>query len=283
MSEEKAEELTTDEQEIQNVFDEFDEVEVDEPEDKTEADEAPEYSPLELEAREDGHTTKSEWEAAGKDPERWKSAHEYVEYGKIKGALDKSKAAQDQLRDDYDKRFENLNKLHKAEVDTKIKALKAEQRQAVEEADTEAFDQKQTQIDELKAVKEEPEAKQQTPSEIVEWEAKNEWIKDESDPRTMMAQGLYNGYVKNNPNGNPKDLIAYVNKQMKLDEVTTNPRRDAPSETTRAPITPKSSGKLSMNNLSGEEQDLWNKAGADLWGGDKKAFLQSVSDSRKGL
>ena len=68
----------------------------------------PEYSALELEARKDGHTTKDEWIAAGKDPERWKSAHEFVEYGKIKGALDKSKADQDKLRDDYDKRFETF-------------------------------------------------------------------------------------------------------------------------------------------------------------------------------
>ena len=138
MSEDKA---------ISEAFEDYEEVT--EEAEEVQAEE-PEYSALELEAREDGHTTKEEWTEAGKDPERWKSPHEYVEYGKIKGALDKSKADTDRLRDDYDKRFENLNKLHKAETESKIKALKADQRQAVEEADTEAYDKAQTQIEELK-------------------------------------------------------------------------------------------------------------------------------------
>jgi hypothetical protein len=292
MSEEKAEELTVDEQEIQNAFDEFDvadEVEIDEPEDKAEITEAPEYSPLELEAREDGHTTKDEWTEAGKDPERWKSAHEYVEYGKIKSALDRSKADQDKIREDYDKRFENLNKLHKAETDSKIKALKAEQRKAVEEADTEAFDDAQGKIDDLKVeeVEETPAPKGNAkPAEITDWEARNTWINDPKDPKTQMTQGLYNGFMQANPNSSPKEVVDYIDAQLKgmgMVEAKTNPRRDAPSETGRSPITPKSNGKLSMSGLSNDERDLWAKAGADLWGGDKKAFLQSVADSRRGL
>lgn len=291
MSEEQA-----NEQAIEEVFTEFDEVtdeaeavdevKTDESEDKAEVAETPEYSPLELEAREDGHTTKSEWEAAGKDPERWKSPHAFVEYGKIKGALDKTKADQDKMRVDFDKRLENVNKIHQAETKAKLTALKAEQRKAVEEADTDAYDEAQTKIEAIKEeVKEDkPEVKaSEVPQEIQEWEAKNDWINDPQDPRAMMAQGLYNGYVQNNPNGSPKELIAYVNKQMKLDEAPTNPRRDAPSETGRSPVATKSTGKVSMADLTQEEQALWRNAGEELWDGDKKMFLQSVKDSRMGL
>ena len=272
----------SEEQAINEAFEDYEEV--DESIDNEEEKEEPQYSALELEAREDGHTTKDEWTAAGKDPERWKSAHEFVEYGKIKGALDKSKADTDKLREDYDRRFENLNKLHKAETDSKIKALKAEQRQAVEEADTEAYDKAQTQIEELK---EEPAPVKTEPSknqEIADWEAKNPWINDSADPKAQAAQGLFNGYTQANPNATAKQSLEYVDSQMKamgMVQAPSNPRRDAPNETGRNTPAPKQTGKISMSDLTQEERQLWANAGNDLWGGNQKEFLQSVTDSRR--
>lgn len=286
----------SEEQAITDAFEDYEEVESESTddgqivedeivEDKQQEDE-PQYSALELEAREDGHTTKDEWTAAGKDPERWKSAHEFVEYGKIKGALDKSKADQDKLRDDYDKRFENLNKLHKAETDAKIKELKADQRRAVEEADTDAYDEAQNKIEELKEEPAEEEAKPSTSknSDIAEWEAKNSWINDPADPKAQAAQGLFNGYTQANPNATAKQSLEYVDSQLKsmgLVKAPANPRRDAPGETTRAPSAPRQTGKISMSDLTQEERQLWANAGSDLWGGNQKDFLQSVKDSRR--
>lgn len=274
MSEDKA---------IEEAFEDYKEEVVDKGEQVEEEDE-PQYSALELEAREDGHTTKDEWIAAGKDAERWKSAHEYVEYGKIKGALDKSKADQDKLREEYDKRFENLNKLHKTQTDAKIKALKADQRKAVEEADTEGFDEAQEKIDELKQEPEPVEIDKDRPKKdpiITEWEKKNDWINDSNDPRSADAIDFWNGYVRRNPNGTNADALKYVDKKMGLDKVPNNPRRDAPSETSRQAPAPKQTGKISMSDLTSEEKNLWANAGQDLWGGNQKEFLQSVKDSRR--
>ena len=296
MSEEKAEELTVDEQEMQDVFDEFEteeqEAEVNEPENKTEIDKEPEYSELETEARKDGHTTKAEWEAAGKDPERWKSPHEFVEYGKIKGALDKSKADQDRQLEDFDKRLENVNKIHQAETKAKLAALKDEQRQAMLEADEEKYDKAEAKIEAIKEeVKEEEKPKpqaQEVPQVIQDWETKNPWINTPTDPRTQQAWGLYNGYVKNNPNGRPEDLVAYVNEHMGLNKPATNPRREAPSETMRAPASAKKGNRISMSTLTDQEKEDFRDFGADCWpngkgGVNEKDFLQSVADSRKGL
>ena len=188
------------------------------------------------------------------------------------------------MRGDYDKRFENLNKLHKAETDSKIKSLKAEQRKAVEEADTEAFDEAQAKIEELKI---EPEPVKQQPdknTDIAAWEDKNAWINNPADPKAQAAQGLWNGYTQANPNSTAKQALDYVDSQLEtmgLTKAPNNPRRDAVSETSRAPLTPKVTGKISMSDLTQEERQLWANAGADLWGGNQKEFLQSVKDSRR--
>ena len=294
MSEEQAQELTSDEQTIQDVFDEFDEieeVETSESEDQEEITEAPEYSPLELEAREGGHTTKDEWTKAGKDPERWKSAHEYIQYGNIKNAMEKSNSEHDAYKKEVDKQFENLNKFHKADVDSKIAAIKAEQRQAVEEADTEAYDKAQNKLDaikedEVKEVEAPKNPSQNKPPDVLAWEKENKWIDDPDDPRSEDAQDWWEGYVKRNPNGSTTAALAYIDKKIAANygkETKSNPRRDAPSETGRSPVTSKKGGKISFNDLTQEEKNTWNNTGDVMWGGDLKAYLRAAADSKRGL
>ena len=285
----------SEEQEIAAAFADFDAEEAEVVDDKQEVEQEveqeevkdePQYSALEQEARDDGHTTKDEWTEAGKDPERWKSAHEFVEYGKIKNALEKSRADTDKLRNDYDKRFENLNKLHKADTDNKIKALKADQRKAVEEADTVAYDEAQVKIEELKVepepVKSEPESNKS--AEIIAWEKDNDWINNPDDPRTDAALDFWDGYVKRNPNGNNAAGLKYVSdkiSQLYPSKPKTNPRRDSPGETSRAPSTPKVTGKISMSDLTPEEKNTWNNT--KDWYDSEKDFLIAVKDSRRGL
>ena len=293
----EAEELTQDEEALRVAFADAG-LEDEEKGDEIEADEEaaikPEYSAIELEAREDGHTTKAEWVEAGKDPDEWKSAKRYIEHGQMLNSLSKSKADLDNLRKETDKRFASLNKLHKAETDAKIKALKSEQRKAVEEADTEAYDNAQEQLEELKIAPEpieEPEPTSNKSPEVVAWEKANPWINDDNDPRSADAIDFWEGYIKRNPDSNSAAALKHVDKKMAAlykKEAKINPRREVPSETGRAPSTPQSSSnKPSMGNLTAEERNLWNDAGRDIWpdgkgGRSEKDFLQSIADSRKG-
>ena len=248
------------------------------------------YTPLEEEAMKDGWTRKDEWDKAGKDSERWKSAHEFVSYGKLKSAMDETKRAQDELKADFDKRLENINKMHKAETDQKIKALKAQQRTAIKEADIDEHDELQKQIDDIESVDKTPPAKEkeEVPDrapEITAWEAKNTWINDPNDPKAQATYGLWNGYVQANPNSTNAQALEYIDKQLEtlgLVKPLSNARREAPAETERTAIVPaKNTGKLTMNDLTQEEKGLWRDCGQDIWEGNQKAFLQSMKDGRK--
>lgn len=238
-----------------------------------------EYSAEEQEARSMGHTSKEEWVAAGKDPSRWKSAHEFVEYGRINEALNKTKAEMDKIKADFDKRLKDVNKFNKAQMEAKIKELKEQQRVAVSEADTEGFDKVQKQIDDLQ-IKDEPIPPGKDPY-IAEWESKNDWVNNPNDPRTLEANVLFSGYLAAKKGATNQEALDYVDKKIKALFPENNPRREVPTGSERSTQQVKRSSKVSMSDLTQDERSLWNSAGFELWGGDEKAFLQSVQDSRK--
>ncbi len=246
-------------------------------------------SDLEQEAVSGGWTTKIQWIADGKDPARHKSAHEFVEYGKINTALNVTKQQMDQMRSDFDGRIGNLNKLHDQQRESDIKALRAEQRKAVDERDTEAFDEAQAQIEGLEGQKAtstdtDTTANQKLP-EVIAWEASNTWSQDPADARTIAANAHLQAFVAKTPGATVQAALDYVDGEIgKMTAPATNTRRDNPTghERSGGGGRQRSGGKLGMSDLTSDEKQLWRTAGFDLWGNDEKAFLQSVTDSRKG-
>ncbi len=243
-------------------------------------------SDLEQEAVSGGWTTKIQWEADGKDPERWKSAHEFNEYGKINGALSANKAEMDKLRADTDAQIRNLNKYHAQQREADKSTLRAEQRTAVDNADTEAYDAAQAQIDAIDAnpAPAAPAADQKLP-EVIAWEASNAWSQDPADARTIAANAHLQAFVAKTPGATVQAALDYVDGEIgKMTAPATNTRRDNPTghERSGGGGRQRSGGKLSMADLNADEQQLWREAGFDVWGNDEKAFLQSVKDSRAG-
>lgn len=268
-------------------------VESDKPEEIEDKPEKPELSELEKEAQSMGHTSKDEWTAAGKDPDRWKTPHEYVEFGKIKKQMDEQKA-------NFDERLTANEKLHKAKLAAEIKALEALKRTAVEEADTEKYDKTQKEIDDLKA-SDKPAVKEDDPRgpEIAAWEAKNPWVNDPSQTvsvrgvqvsKAVIANDAYSRFLATNPNATQSAALAAVDVEMaKLNEPANNPRRDTTTSTERptAPIK-KNPNRISMNDISAEDKAVWNnmEMAASIWpdgkgGRDEKKFLQSIVDAKR--
>jgi hypothetical protein len=240
---------------------------------------SPELIALEQEARSRGHTTKDEWVSSGRDPELWKSAREYVEYGKIKEALE-------QKSQDFDRRIESLNKLHQTQLEKQRQELLSKQRDSVLEADTETYDKIQQQLDDIDKTRPAQPQPQQPKKDtaILEWEQRNPWSQNASDPRLHIANGLFQGYMASNPHANVSAALQYVDSQMAASapaQQRQNPRRSAPNQHERGTPSQRSGGKITFSDLSPEERDMWNRAGQDIWGGDKKLFLQSVADSRR--
>jgi hypothetical protein len=247
-----------------------------------EEEEVVEFSAIEQEAIDMGNwKRKDEFVADGGDPERWSSAHEYVKYGKIQSAMKDQAAKFDRKAREFDDRLENVNKLHQAQREADIASLKDKQRVAASEADVEAYDAHQKQID---ALQEAPAAPTKDPL-ITEWEAKNTWIDDDDDPRAATATGAWNNFIAKNKDASVQQALAHVDSIVaKITPPVGNPRRDAaPATETTVTKTPRGSArKLTMNDLNTDERMMWAQTGDSMWSGDETKYLKACADARKG-
>jgi hypothetical protein len=219
-------------------------------------------------------------------PGNWKSAGEYKLYGEMQGDLRAAKAETRRVREEADQRFSNLNKYHEGKRQAEISDLKAQQRQAVEEADTALYDRLQTQI-ESTVVEPVQSTQPGKAPEISEWEARQgSWVNDPKDERTIQANTFYN-IASGKPNATYESALEYVDKQLaKLypdQQAQTNPRRESATmtEQSRQPRQRQRNNKeLSMSDLTSQEAREYEMFGKDMFK-DEKQFLKSVQDARK--
>jgi hypothetical protein len=217
------------------------------------------------------------------DEDSWKTAREYVQYGEIITLVKQNKKDNEDLKRDFDERLENTNKLNEARRKSEISDLKTKQREAVDLADTDAYDVTQKKIDELEsqAVTTQP-AQQGKDPDITEWETKNPWINDPNDERTAVAQSIFNNYTAQNKGATNAQALAHVDGKISKLYPTenTNARRDQPNTTESVARKPQRRNKdLSMADLTGDEKEEWNMFGRTMFKSEK-AFLKAVKDAR---
>ena len=149
--------------------------------------------PTEIEAlaSETGWSPEDKWRG---DPDAWVTAAEFIRKGQ--GMLKTTLRKQDERLEELQTTMTQF-KDHYSNVETKayeraITDLKAEQRTAVEEGDTEAFDAVQGKIDDLSEDIAKPEAPKKQPAEdpnFTAWASSNAWYN--SDVRlTAMADEI---------------------------------------------------------------------------------------------
>lgn len=239
-----------------------------------------EFSASEQKAYDQGWRPQEEFEG---DEDNWKTAKEYNRDGEWLDKLKTERQRTDQMQRDFDDRLEASNQLHQARHKQELDSLKAKQREAVDLADTAAYDTATRQIDELKDQElptKAPQQKQQDP-EITAWVDQNPWINDPNDDRTIMAQGALNQFQQSNPDGSISDAIKFVEERVnRLGKPSGNPRRDQPNanENTRKPQQ-RRSRELTMGDLTPGEQSEWDKFGRTIFK-TEKAFLKAVKDAR---
>jgi hypothetical protein len=218
-------------------------------------------------------------------PGNWKTAGEYKLYGEFQEDIRSAKAETRRVREDSERNIVNLNKLHAGQQAAAINDLKAQQRQAVEEADTDKFDRLQTQIDNT-VVEPVQSTQPGKASEILDWESKNSWSADPNDERTIQANAFYN-IASGKPNATYESALKYVDDQLaKLypdQQTQTNPRRESATmtEQSRQPRQRQRNNKeLSMSDLTSQEAREYEMFGKSMFK-DEKQFLKSVQDARK--
>lgn len=243
-------------------------------------DDISDLSPVEQKAWSDGWRPQEQFEG---NPDNWKTAEAYNLYGEMQSEIRSAKAETRRKEAEFDARIANLNKLHEAQREAAINDLKAKQRNAVEMADTVEFDRIQTQIDQHEAAPAAEPAPGVDPA-IAEWEAKNAWINNPSDEKTIVANSLFNA-ASARPGATAESALKELDEKLsKLypEQQPSNPRREMPTmtEQSRRPAGRQRSKELTMNDLTSEERQQWAQFGSIMFN-DEKEFLKAVADGRK--
>lgn len=239
-------------------------------------------SPIEQKAWNQGWRPQDQFEG---NPDNWKTPEAYVLYGEMQEEIRAAKAESRRKEAEFEARIANLNKLHEAQTAAAIADLKAKQRQAVEEADSDEYDRLQTQIDQHEKASVTQTVPVQKDPEIAAWEARNPWIDEPGNEKAAVAQSLWS-VAASKPGATAKSALDYVDAQLaKLyqDEIPSNPRRDMPTmtEQSKRPQGRQRGRELTMNDLTSEEREQWTKFGHMMFK-DQKEFLKAVADGRKG-
>ena len=148
-------------------------------EEQIEQEELPELSPIEQKAWDQGWRPEDQFD--GK-PDNWKTADSYILYGEMQEQIRGVKAESSRKDAQHEADIIRLNQLHDARQKAAIDDLKAQQRQAVEDADTAEFDRLQGQIESRQSFQQDPVTPAKDPV-IQAWEDKNSWI---NDPRIFI-------------------------------------------------------------------------------------------------
>ena len=244
---------------------------------------APQLSAVEQKAFDQGWRPESDFSGP---EENWKTAKEYVRDGEWMAKMNDLKGQISNQQKQFDQRIDNVNKYNEAQTAAKIKSLQSQQRDAVDMADTEAFDKAQGDIEQLQS--EQTKNKVPDPVEqgkdpdIAAWEAKNTWFADINDERGAVAVGVWNTYAQQNPNATTAHALAHVDERINrlYPSANENPRRNQPNTTENNARRPMRKGKtLGMGDLTSAEQSEWKLFGSQMF--TEAEFLKTVADTRK--
>ena len=240
--------------------------------------EGPQLNETEQTAFDQGWRPEEEFE--GKEG-NWKTAKEYIKDGEFISKITELNRKIDAQKNEFDERLDNTNKLNEARRKSEIADLKKTQREAVNNADEDAYDDAQTKIEKLEEQPEVKPAAQGKDPAIAEWESKNAWINDPNDEKAAIAQGIWNNYANQNPTCTAKQALDHVDSRLGKLYPTGNPRRDQPDANETPTRKPRQNSKeLTMSDLTQDEQTEWSMYGSVMFK-DQKAFLKAVKDTRK--
>lgn len=246
--------------------------------------EAPQLSEIEQRAYDQGWRPKDQFDGP---EENWKPAKQYVEWGEMRGEIGSLKSQMKSREKQFDERLSNLNILHKAETERKIREVESRIKTAVEDGNTEEALALSTEKAELTQQKNTLDVKSDPNADAIlqgEWELNNQWIFDSSDPRSRAAHTAFNlATAKGLP---MSERLSYVDDQISKMPAQRkgNPNRALPADTTSSTVVgskKKQGRKLTMKDLTPEELS-YRDAFPDNEKGDK-IFLQTVADMREGV
>lgn len=250
----------------------------DQPEQQEEQNE-PQSSPDEDKARSGGWRPKDEWVEAGNDADDWKSVKSFNEYGDLISSIKAQKRDLDDSKSSFDSRLDNVNKMHKAQLESQMATLKAKQLSHVENADVDSYNASQKEIDDLQSASNQVVDKPtHNPDQdtLNKWNASNAWVNEVGSAKATHAKSEFVRF--NNAGYSVAESIEKMEQSVKTSFPDVNERRNQANrtESPRRANTAKPKS-LSIAEVTQEEMKMRNFfTGKD----GEKQFLQAVKDSR---
>lgn len=232
-----------------------------------------------------GHMSKEEWEAKGRDPEKWRPASEFVERGEnlmpiLKERLDHSvreMAEMKQTMQQMHSHFMKAEEIAERRGWTKaIAEVQQKQAAAVEIADLEEFKKLKKEENDLLSNPPQPQSVQTGPTpDFKAFHAKNEWY-GQDKKMTVFADSIGQAYRIENPNATLKEIFKEVEVEVKarFPEKFTNPRREGASSVEGGTAPVKRGGKT-FDDLPKEAKDAYARFAKQIPGFKKEDYLRN--------
>lgn len=239
-------------------------------------------SEVEVEQQAKGHMSRDAWIEAGNEPDEWVSADRYKEKGEMISQINRLKGE----NANFEKRLVRNEKLAGEMVKAAVADLEAKRDAAIVDADVEASNKIQQQIDEVKeGAREEPDSGGDPV--IQAWNQENKWIQNDS-AKSRFAGLLYQQGVAEGLTS--QEVVDMVDREVEKEYPGTitgipkvkqvNARRSEPSTTQKSATTKASKTGLTMNDLTGDELKI--RAASSIFSAmSDESFLQSVKNSRE--
>jgi hypothetical protein len=246
-----------------------------------------EYSDDELIAMEKGWRPKEEFQG---DPDDWRTAKQFNEFGEMKRMIKDSNARMDGMKKSHNEEISNLNLLHRRQLSDKEEDLKKQLHNAVEMGDTE---QAEKIMDEQKVVTaqqaalnetvEQPESPQEAAVKQLEWENDNDWVFEDT-PKARKAQAAF--ALARTRGMKMEETLSFVEERVagipNADErIPVNKNRLRPGNTTGSGQRGGGKGKqkLTINDCSSDERKYRERFPQGEAG--DKAFSKTIENTRK--
>lgn len=178
------------------------------------------------------------------DPDRWKTAAEFLEYGRKHNAV--LKENNEKLVHQVSELQQTMQELVKDQQSQKQKAvekaiaeLKLQKADAISESDGDKVTQIDDEIDRLKA-----QTKPERNIAYENWVKNNRWYEDDPD-LAMEANMLANNYLIANPSAPTNKIYEAVERRIKREfpDRFENPNKKEPASVVQGTQSPKSNGK----------------------------------------
>lgn len=231
-------------------------------------------NPIEDKARADGWAPLDEWKG---DPEKWKSAEQFVEDGEHIASILKSKV--ERLEGKLDSALETNKKFNeftqralekeRKEKESAIRELEEARKQAVTDGDGEAFARADKQIDELKT---QPQQEQQLDPQAKAWLNDNNWYQ-QNEKLTVYADGLADMLAAQGYTG--KAYFDELSKRVRdtFPEDFGNKNRKKPNTVESGGEAVVDTGSRTFDKLPKEAKDAYKQFAKDIPGFTKEQFV----------